>query len=309
MFESRIIQLAVLVVWLASVTWLTVTKLVPMAFPNQLPVHQIIGPGTDALPDRVLWRIDCDDQEIGTAEMTITRPRDGSPIVESVVRLNQFPVGQMLKQARGLWALLAQTTGVTSGSLTLDVEVHTRMHFGAFGQLVVFHTDVDLDGTTNVLRLRGTMMESDRLQIVVNVGTGLDDNQQLPSELLRKEIRIAPGALVVDGFAPHPRLGNLRLGQEWTMESLRPFSPRNPIRTIRARVDHREWIPWDREMESAFVVMLEDVSPQGLTTAQDSSVQLWVRSDGMVVRQRLTVAGVRFDFYRLPDRTSRQGPV
>jgi hypothetical protein len=304
--EYRIIQLVVCVLWLTSMVWLVSTKVLPRSVPQESPNHRLVGPGTDALPERVRWQIEYRRQIIGTAMTTIIRPSDGSPVVDTVVNLDQVPLGEMLEQVVGIWPLIAQAAGVYDQNLQVSLHVGTRMHFDRFGNLLFFHSDVGLDQTMDVLRVRGRMIAEDRLQLIVSAGTGLPASAWGgKTDLLKHELQVSPDALIVDGLSPHPRLANLRVGQEWSMQSVRAFAPGSPLRTIRARVEREQLVAWDRDMERMHVVLMEDVSPQGLTTTHDAKVRLWVRSDGSVVRQQMELAGLVIDFQRLPDESTR----
>jgi hypothetical protein len=168
-----------------------------------------------------------------------------------------------------------------------------------------FNSEVGLDETDDVLRVRGRVLEGNRLQIVVSAGNGLPSEAwNGKTDLISQEIAVDPSSLVIDGLAPHPRLSNLHVGQEWTIQSLRTFSPNSPVRRTRAKVEKQELVAWDREMETMHVVTMEDMLPQGLTAAQQTKVRLWVRSDGSVVRQQLEFAGLVIEFIRLPDSLS-----
>jgi hypothetical protein len=297
-------QLAVLVFWLASMTWLVATKLMPMAPLNQPPDCRLVGPGTDRLAERVSWRIECEGQPVGKATTVIRRPRDGTPTVESDVSLRRFPMGRMLGKLVGTWSFLPRQVGLNHGDLELTVNVRTRMQFSQYGEMQLFQSWIDLDQFKELLHIRGTLIKNDQLQVIVSMShdrPGMRPRSPSDGELLRQNFHIPAGTLIVDGFAPHPRLANLRVGQKWTMQSFRPFSLTNSLRQTRAEVLRQELAPWEREMESMFVVALDDVSPAGLTATQSASILLWVRDNGTVVRQQLRLGGVRIDFLRLPD--------
>ena len=66
------------------------------------------------------------------------------------------------------------------------------------------------------------------------------------------------------------------------------------------RWNARSSSPGNGKWRTMFVVSLRDIATGSLTTADDNAVRLWVRADGMVVRQQLQFGGLEINFYRVP---------
>jgi hypothetical protein len=109
-----------------------------------------------------------------------------------------------------------------------------------------------------------------------------------------------PGdALVSDELSPQARLTGLHLGQEWTVPVFSPLrDPRSPVEILQARVDSRDLLMWEGEAISVFQVVYRPDSGAALSSTGGTRAKLWVRDDGTVLKQEVSVLNSKIVFLR-----------
>ncbi|HEY6565115.1 MAG TPA: hypothetical protein VIY86_11495 [Pirellulaceae bacterium] len=299
--EYRAIQVLVIVLWLASMAWLWTTKIVPPRPDQSSPDYGVVGPGSEWTPDHFNWRIECNGDVMGNASTTLIRPNGMPAVLQSEVTLDHVPAGKILTQLSGMWPAVAHASGLPSREFELSLRVRTRLHFDLDGKLVRLRCDVDLGHVADLVRIEGEVLPNGRLSVRAIAGDSLEPSDSQSRVLVDRIFPLQRDALVIDGFAPHPRWAHLREGQVWLVKTLRPFAPMDPVQTLRAQVVRRELVAWNNELEAMYLVNFEDVRAAGITRTQQPLMQMWVRHDGTVARQRFALGGLMIDFVREMD--------
>jgi hypothetical protein len=95
------------------------------------------------------------------------------------------------------------------------------------------------------------------------------------------------------------------MGQRWTTPVYSPFRPLNsPMEMLEATVERREPILWNGGSVSTLVVVYR--ADSGMSLTSEPRGKLWVRSDGTVLRQEVTMLNSHLQFTRLGARASRR---
>jgi hypothetical protein len=113
--------------------------------------------------------------------------------------------------------------------------------------------------------------------------------------------------LLGDVLSPQMQLGDqLRTGQTWKVPSCNPFSPnfKDPLEILQATVEGREVIFWDGEMKRTWLVVYRSDPGSKLGEKPTDRQKLWVRRDGTVLKQQITVLGSSMTFVRMSDADS-----
>jgi len=100
--------------------------------------------------------------------------------------------------------------------------------------------------------------------------------------------------MVRGGLEPLDRLPGLRVGQSWSTQVLQPLTARPE--TIRSEVTGLERLFWNGNPTETFVVMHK---------SSTFSARMWVRRDGIVIRQELPTPLVRLVLEREPEEPVR----
>lgn len=282
---SRLICVALLAYWLVAAFGLVSRDLLPeLSLGNPPDLRTIAVAGEDAPPAR--WGIQVVDipsrpelgRSVGHAVTESRRQADGWVEMSSQVT---FDSGRLL-------------AGMAKGaSFSRDgneqIEFYSKYQIDPSGKLRSFHAEVRMPGHEGELwridgALKGTTMS------VVSHG---------PLPLLNRSMSFEydPRGLVRSQFGPLDRLPNLQVGQRWDEQVASPLTGR--METVRAEVRRRTLIHWDRNPVKTLEV---EHRSQGVTA------RTFVRPDGLVLRQDLTLPMLRLVLERLPDHAGPGGP-
>src|SRR5690606_31243359 len=101
-------------------------------------------------------------------------------------------------------------------------------------------------------------------------------------------------ALVSDELSPQTRITGLRIDQEWTVPVFSPLRPpKNPVEILHAKVESREPIEWEGELHSVHQVVYRADSGSVFSSSREPRAKLWVRGDGVVLKQEVNLLGSR----------------
>lgn len=303
MLENRFLKIAIILWWLASLGWLVHSKLFPLSRENAVPVQRFLGPGTDAGPAVITWNIEYKSKSVGSSRMEI-RPNIAGSEIHSQLELSRLPLHEMMQDASAILPFIAKLNGISQNNMYMSLQISTRMDIDAFGDFERIESRVRFADLGELFQVRAVRLGPDKVDLVVTPGEDLPDPWQSKGELLRQPLKIPKNTFMSDMFSPAGSLENLRVGQTWTVQSLRPFPGNRPLRELQAKVEREEIVPWAGDAEPAFLVTLRDNDPV-LVALAEPTIEMWVLRGGMVVRQRLRLGNLEIDFVR---REERPGP-
>lgn len=294
MTGTRIYTLGIFCFWAAAMSWLVATKVAPALRGGDRPQYVALPAEPGGGPQIDCWTMSWDERKVGWAASMVERHSDGLAQSKSYVQFDELPLDEMLDQMFGAAARIFRPL-LGEGGVDVPMSIQSRMLFNSLDQLVDFETQVRLSPEQRLALLRGKIDEG-RLQLRVQLGEAVLGGE--PPEF-KREIQLSPDALVVDAFTPQSKLYPLWVGQAWTMRVYRPFPPSSPERLIEGRVEELTQLEWQGEEVEAFLVVYRDDPGAGVTATREPLSRMWVRRDGLVLRQEIAIGSKRFALERM----------
>jgi len=278
-------NVAVILLWVASMSWLLSQKVLPAVLVGEPPSYRTIVEANQETP-RVGWSMALNGREVGWAlNTTSPLPRDMTE-VRSRVHFEDLPLEEMTP----LWlrSLLVPDSG---WPVRLQLEAESRLTFDPLERLSEFVSSVGFQGMDEVIRLRGTL---DGPELMLSVRSG--------DFTYETELNVPEEALLSDGLSPQTNLPGLREGQNWNVRVYSPLRPPNaPLEILHAAVEESKTILWSGRYVDTWVVVYRGDPGAGTARARTPRGRLWVREDGTVLRQEATLFGSTMTFERLSD--------
>jgi hypothetical protein len=275
---NRVFVCAVIVLWLGSMSWLMVDKVLPSFHDGEPPVAS--GFETDK---PVAWRVSWSGKPVGYAASMRQQSVLNTTNLESHVVLRDVPILDLVPP------LMRRVVGEI-GSLKLDA--YTRLEFDSLDNFSAFESRVSINDVPSVLQLHG---EVD--------GSYLNLKVQFGDVSYQPKVPIPDNSALNEALFPDARLPYMYVGRRWHEEVYNPFSsPNSPIETVEAEVTGIESIEYDGKLQR--VMRVEFRGPPTPGIAEESRMQAiaWVRAeDGLVLRQDVAIAASQLRFERLSD--------
>lgn len=299
---NRWFNAGILVFWLVAMSWLLTQKVLPPMLAGEPPDYDSalpVGEAAEAPPAPVCWRLNWDGRVIGTAASQAVATDDGAEL-RSVIRFSRLPMRNLLGQLLGAMAPLVSSS-FGDDDFTPNIDVATRMRFDDNRRLEEFQTVLDLPEMMHFIDLDGKVDDSGKLLLVATARIGTPLPGQPPQFVRhRYEVDLPRDALVGDSLSPRAELRNLRVGQQWTIPTYRPFPPNSPVQILLAKVEKSTFIEWNGEVVEVFVVVYQDEAGSGIGSTRAPIGKTWVQPDGTVLRQEVMLSSLRLSFDRLP---------
>ncbi len=293
----------VMLFWGASMAWLGAAKVLPPLFGGDAPDYRSALTVAPKPPPPVVWRMDWEDRTIGYAVTQVHRLDSGRIEMRSLVRFEQLDVKRILQQLLGVFAKMVPALG--DDELRLDMTIASRAQFSREQRLEAIASSIAVADLPHVLSLHGEVQQGSDLQVVVFSGKEIPWNSEDNGKaLFRQTIELPRDAILSDAFAPHSELKDLQVGQTWTIPVYRPFPPNSPVQILEARAERLDLISWNRETVETMLVVYRSEAGSGLATARRPIGRLWVRPDGLVLRQEVMASNLLLVFERVSDDQS-----
>jgi len=292
---SRWYNVAVVLLWLATMSWLITQKLMPALLVGEPPNYQtILEAGRDDPP--IGWSLAWNGRPLGWALSTRTPLTQGLTRIDSRIRFDELP----LKELTPGWihGLLQPADQLPAG---LQMDVKSMLVFDSLGQLSRFQSSAGFQGLDDTVKVRGTV-DGGELALSVHSGDFTYKADPIP---------FAGQTMLSDALSPQTHLPGLRKGQTWTVEVYSPLRPPSgpldsPLEILVAEVDKVEAIRWNgRQVDTWRVVYRSDRGAE-LGGTPPPRGKAWVRCrDGTVLKQQATIFNSTMTFVRLPDDQAR----
>ena len=282
---NRAFVFAVVVLWLGSMSWLMIDKILPSLHEGEPPLAAGFEPGVP-----VAWKVSWGDREVGYAASKRTPGVLGTTNLENRVVLEDVPLLDLVP------ALMRRVVG-DIGSMKFDAR--TTLEFDSLDNFSKFESRVAINEVSSVLELDGK----------VN-GAFLDVKVKFGDVHYEPKVPIANQAALSEALFPDAKLPYLYVGRRWSEEIYNPFhAPSAPIETVDVEVTGIETLSMDGENHR--VMRVEFSGPPAPGVPEDARLQAiaWVRqSDGVVLRQDVLISTSRLRFDRLPEEEAvKQG--
>jgi hypothetical protein len=281
----------VVLVWLSTGTWLVVAKIVPPLRRGEPPNYRsMYSDQASDIPVPVAWDMTLNGKSLGYAVISLQRKMNGDITeVESRIHFEHVP----LEELSPAWMkALVRTAVQPTDNLHMDVE--SRLVIDKLGYLSEFRSSLRVAGLPDAILIKG-VVNGTVLKIKVRSG-----------ELEYPFDTYLPGdALVSDELSPQLYLAGLHVGQEWTVPVFSPLRPpNNPVDVLQARVQRRDLLLWEGQTTPVNFVEYRADSGSALSSTSQPRAKLWVRDDGAVLKQEVSVLGSELVFMRLsPERS------
>jgi hypothetical protein len=280
---NRIFVCAVLMLWLGSMSWLVVDKVVPSFMDGEPPMAAGFE---QSIP--VAWKVFWSGRAVGHAATIRTQGAGNTTNLDSRIVLNDVPLLDLVPP------LMRQVVG-DIGRMTLNARTH-----------------LEFDSLDNFTRFRGVVSIND-------IDPLLDLNGEVNGSYLELSVRFnnveyKPHVFIADQTAlsatlfPDAKLPYMYVGRRWHEEVYSPFrSPNEPVETLEAEVTGVETLR--REDVNERVLKVEFRSQAGPGVPEEARLQAvaWVRADdGLVLRQDVYMSGSQLRFERLSEEEAAE---
>lgn len=269
---NRIFVAVVVVLWLITMSWLFVVKILPPLDQGVPPTYRGLRAGTEAC-----WKISWNEEHVGWAASRVQDGSNGTKEIHARVVLADMNLADLAPSF-----LASLVKGV--GDISLDTK--SRVELDTLGNLSGFETRLAVNDVP-AIRMRGRV-EGSELLLRVRAG-----------ELTRNEHRYFPqDARLGNELAPDGRMPGMYVGRRWKMQVFSPFRPPNdPVELIEGEVVGEEVIRFGRSTENVRRVEFRRLDSAGIASGNEVRGTIWVKEDGTVVRQEVNMlsAKARFD--------------
>ncbi len=282
-------NVVVILFWLATMSWLVVAKIVPPLRVGEPPSYaSIVNESPDEPP--ACWAIRMRGQTVGWAVNGLERRKEGIAEFYSRVYLAELPLDEL---APGWLATVLKP--VFANLKLIDVNKQSKLVVDPLGRLSEFESRVHLGGIPDAIKVSG-QVEGSTLKLTVKSG----------DVSVTADRTMTPNSLMSDELSPQTRMPNLRVGQTWTVPLYSPFrAPHSPVEILQATVEREDRCRWGGRSVPTRLVVYRGDSGSGRGGDQTRG-RMWVRHDGVVLRQEVTVFATPIQFERLPESQARE---
>ncbi len=283
---SRWLNLAVVGLWLATMTWLVKEKILPPLMIGEPPSYRTIIEARRSEPP-VGWELSFDGRPIGWAlSAALPLPNDLTEI-RSRVHFDELPLAEITP---GWLGNLLKLTEYRRAKLQMDTR--STLVIDSLGRLARFEASVRLEDIPEVVHMEGTMDEGN-LKVTARCG----------EVTLERTAPVSSNALMGDSLSPQTKLPGLRAGQKWTVPTFSPFGRLDTrLEVLHATVKQdKEPVSWGGSTVEAWVVEFRSDPGMGLGASKKPQGKLWVLPDGTVVKQQVAILNAQMTFVRMGD--------
>ena len=286
---GRWFNMAVVGLWLASMSWLVVEKILPPLRLGQPPNYRSISEARRN-EGPVGWRLVWNREVIGWALSAARLLPQQSTEIRSRVHLDHLPLADLVPEWLARAFRLPEFTNVR-----LSMDTTSVLMIDPLGRLVRFHSSLQVGGFPEVVHMEGAVEENELLFTIRCGEFCYETKLPMPSD-----------ALLADALSPQTRLPHLRVGQRWTVPTVSPLGRWNhALEILHAQVEGREPILWDGKTVEAYVVLFwPDVG--AAASERKPRGKLWVLPDpdARVVQQEVLFFHSQMRFLRMTDAES-----
>ena len=269
--------------WLASMTWLVTAKILPSFAVGDPPDHHDVfcaGADEQFVGYQVCWS----DEPVGWALVHGKRLTQGGSQIDGRIHFNGLPLRQIVPE--GIVDLFALRDGVPD---RIQLDGRHEVTFHSSGRLQRFHSILTLAPNVSTIQVEGFVAGDAILLTIRSAGATYRTQRPLPENVM-----------VSNGLMPQPQMPGLWQGRKWTVEMYSPLLPHtNPVQILQAEVVGRDHITWSGQLQNAWLVVYRGDPGGGVGREGKERAWLWVRDDGMVLKQKVALLDGTVAFVRL----------
>ena len=271
---NRIFVGLVLMLWVGTMSWLMVVRILPPFFQGDPPGHGVLHGGHP-----VCWQIEYDGRPVGHAVSQAVPGALGTMEIHSRVLLEGIDLGKLAPQwmstlVRGL------------GEISLDTR--TALVLDSLGNLSSFDTRVWLNDLPLVMKVLGRI-EGAELVLKLQSGEATHETRY----------PVPVQSLLASELIPEPKLLQVYVGRKWQQEVYSPFRPPNSsLEILQAEVVEETWIEHRGVRTRARKIEYRTLPPAGVASSNTLRSVVWVDDEGTVLRQDVHIMDARLRFER-----------
>jgi hypothetical protein len=276
---NRVFVGAVVVLWLGSMSWLMIDKVLPSFYDGEPPIAAGFEPNVP-----VAWSVFWADRFVGHAASVRNPGLSGTTDLENRVQLDDVPLLDLLPP------LMRQVVG-DIGRMKLDA--YTKLEFDSLDNFSAFESRVSINDISSLLELHGRMQGA-YLNLKVKLNT---------AQPYKVNVFISNEAALSEALFPDAKLPYMYPGRRWTEDVYSPFrSPSDPVDSVEVEVTGQESIEYGGATERVLRVEYRGTQGPGIPEEARLQAVAWVRPvDGLVLKQEVYVNNSTLTFVRLPD--------
>ncbi|MCA9261678.1 MAG: hypothetical protein KDA61_20815 [Planctomycetales bacterium] len=278
---NRLFVGGVLALWIGSMAWLLVDKVLPSFSGGSPPPAAGFEPGVP-----VGWRVEWEGRQVGTAASVRLPGTLHTTELHNRVELYEMPLLELAPS----WV-----QHVVGDIGSLKFVASTRLEFDSLDNFSAFESRVAVNDVDGVLKLAGRMKDG-FLNLTVHAGeVSYKLRTYIPNE-----------SALSEALFPNSKLPYMYVGRKWQEEVYSPFrSPRLPVEMVEAEVTAVESLQRDGENVRAMRVEFRTESGAGIPEAARLQAVAWVEPEsGVVLRQDVVVGRSHLRFERLSEEES-----
>jgi hypothetical protein len=177
----------------------------------------------------------------------------------------------------------------------MDIDKRSRFYVDPLGRLSEFESRLRLGNVVDAIKIQGQI---DGATLTLSVQSG-----DISATTTRP---LSPNSLTSDELSPQARMPGLRVGQTWTVPLYSPFrTAGSPLEILQAIVEREDPFEWDGQTVNTRVIVYRGDSGSGLSGGVTRG-RMWVREDGIVLLQEVSIFRSLVRFERLPERDAEK---
>jgi hypothetical protein len=271
---NRIFVGVVMMLWLGTMSWLMVARILPPFFQGEPPTQGVL-----IRDEPTCWEIQFNNKVVGHAVSQAVPGALGTTEIHSRVLLQNIEVKELAPQWMGSLVRVL-------GEVSLDIR--SRFSLDTLKNLSQFNTKVRINDLPLVMRVVG-VVDGPELKLKIQSGDATHEisypapnNSQLTNELM-----------------PDSKLLQIYVGRKWQQELYSPFRPPgNSLEIMQAEVVEERFIDHRGERVNARKIEYRSLSSAGVATNNNRRAVVWVADDGMVIRQDVYLMDAKLRFER-----------
>ena len=297
---GRWFNLAIVFLWITTMSWLVKEKVLPPLLTGPPPDQQSLIEAAES-DQEVAWLIRWNQCPIGWAKSKTDRNDDGTVRMTTDVHFDHLPLSGMVPKwlaALPAWTGLKQPLKKTDPNSPFGFPVDSSLETDANSELLISP--------------EGKLQQINSSITLVSLGQTIDligkvDGNEVELDVLAEgftyntKLHLDPKVLMGNALTPQTHLPNLHTGQTWMVGVLNPFSyPIGSVEVIFAKVIGREPYQHEGQTIAAWIIEYHEQPNVEYAGKQGSRCRLWVHPDGMVLRQELRLFKATLIFERTP---------
>jgi hypothetical protein len=271
---NRIFVGLVLMLWVGTMSWLMVVRILPPFFQGEPPGHGVM------IRDKpVCWQIAYDGRPVGQAVSQAIPGALGTTEIHSRVLLDGIDLGKLAPQ----WM-----SSLVRGLGDISLDTRTSLVIDSLGNLSAFETRVWLNDLPLVMKVVGRV-EGAWLLLKLQSGEVTHESRY----------PVPASSLLASELIPEPKLLQIYVGRTWQQEVYSPFRPpSNSMEIMQAEVVEETTIEQRGTPTRARKIEYRTMSPAGVASSNTLRAVLWVGDEGTVLRQDVHLMDARLRFER-----------